>query len=192
VAPPKIGFGSITKAVAGLSSRVRLGSRIPFLAKRPASSPEPFSAIEDDGSVGDFLSASNAAPGMTAQGSGRGRLDFHALLELAVKSPAILVGIFVVLALLLAIAVTAVIVTVPPKASRAGAPFTEKGEALVKTWLPLPGDPLEPRMAMEREGFPKYSAEDAARLGINPDPLVAARLRDRNDEAIEDLFGTVP
>jgi hypothetical protein len=39
-------------------------------------------------------------------------------------------------------------------------------------------------MAMEREGLPAYSAEDAARLGINSDPLVAARLRDRNDEAI--------
>jgi hypothetical protein len=191
VAPKKIDLGSITKAVAGLASRAKLGSRIPHLSKRPASSPEPFSAIEDDSPVGDFLSASNAAPGMGVQGSERGRLDFRGLLESAVKRPAILVGIFVILAFLLTLAVTAVIVTAPPKASRTEAPFTEKGQALVKTWLLPPGDPLEPRMAMEREGLPAYSAEDAARLGINPDPLVAARLRDRNDEAIEDLFGTV-
>ena len=47
-------------------------------------------------------------------------------------------------------------------------------------------------MAMEREGSPGWTAEDAARLGINPDPMVAAQLRDKNDEAIDDLFRTVP
>jgi hypothetical protein len=192
VAPKKSGLGFFSKAIAGLSSRARHGLRSPFLPRRPASSPEPFSAIEDDSPVGDFLSASNAAPGMANQGSGRERPDFHAILEMAVKSPAILVGAFVVLVFLLALAATAVIVRAPPRSGSTMVPFTKKGEALVKTWLLPPGDPLEPRMAMEREGLPAYSAEDAARLGINSDPLVAARLRDRNDEAIEDLFGTVP
>ena len=178
MAPSKKALDSIKKAVSGLSSRAGLASRFPFLGKRKAASPEPFSAIEDETPVGDLLSAENAAHGMATQGRKREALDFRALIEAAVKKPSVLIGIFVVLAFLLALAVTP--------------PLTEKGEALVKTWLPPPGDPLEPRMAMEREGSPGWTAEDAARLGINPDPMVAAQLRDKNDEAIDDLFRTVP
>jgi hypothetical protein len=192
MAPSKKALDSIKKAVSGLSSRAGLASRFPFLAKRKAASPEPFSAIEDETPVGDLLSAANAAHGMATQGRKREALDFRALIEAAVKKPSVLIGVFVVLAFLLALAVTAAIVTAPPKALAVTPPLTEKGEALVKSWLPPPGDPLEPRMAMERDGAPGWTAEDAARLGINPDPMVAAQLRDKNDEAIDDLFRTVP
>ena len=192
MAPSKKALDSIKKAVSGLSSRAGLASRFPFLGKRKATSPEPFSAIEDATPLGDHLSAANAAHGMASKASKREALDFRALMESAVKNPSVLIGICVVLAFLLALVVTAVIVTAPPKALTVTPPLTEKGEALVKTWLPPPGDPLEPRMAMEREGAPAWSAEDAARFGINPDPVAAAQLRDKNDEAIDDLFRTVP
>ena len=196
-APKKKGLASIRKSAIGVSLS-RLTSGIPFLKKRASTSPEPFSAIEDDTPMGDLLSATNVAPGMTAQGPAREKVDFRALLEVVVNKPAILAGVFAFLALLLALAVTSAIVTAPPSktvaaaAAAAAAPFSEKGESLVKTWLPPPGDPLEPRMAMEREGAPAYSAQDAARLGVFPDPVREARLREMNDQTVEDLLGTVP
>jgi hypothetical protein len=124
------------------------------------------------------------------------RPDYRALAESAVasavKNPPALAAIVIVLVFILALAVTAIIVAVPPKAPRAAAPFTAKGEALVKSWLPAPGDPLAPRMAFEREGAPAYTAADAARLGIKASPPTLARLRDQSDASIEDLYGTAP
>ena len=189
MAPKKRGLDSIRAAMGGISSR------LPF-PKRQASAPEPFSAIEDDTPVTELLSSANAAPGMVERKDGRERPDLKAIaasaLGSAVKSTPILVAIAVAVIFLLALVVTAIVVSSPPKASQAAAPFTRSGEALVGTWLPPPGDPLEPRMAMEREGPAKYTSADAARLGMDPDPRLAAGLRVKNDEAIEDLYGTVP
>jgi hypothetical protein len=176
----------IKSAVSGILAR------LPFIPKRPAASAEPFSAIEDDTPLGDLLSSSNAAPGMAIGDAEREKPDFHALLDAAAKNTPALVGITIVILLLLAIAVTAIIVAAPPKPLPAAAPFTEKGEALVKAWLPPPGDPLEPRIAMEREGVAAYTPADAARLGINPDPAILAALREKNDADIRDLYGTAP
>jgi hypothetical protein len=189
MAPKKGKMDSIKAAIDGLASRV------PFHIKTPPS-PEPFSAIEDDTPLGDLLSASNAAPGMAAKKTDNERPALRAIvgsaLGSAAKSTPILVGIIVVIVFLVALAITAIIVASPPKSLPAAPPFTEKGEALVKTWFPPPGDPLEPRMAMEREGAAKYGPQDAARLGIDPDPRIADALRVKNDEAIDDLYGTVP
>jgi hypothetical protein len=169
-----------------------LAARVPFLPKRPSVSIEPFSAIEDDTPLGDLLSSSNAAPGMAPHAPGIERPDVRALILGAFRRPPILIGSLVVLAFLLALAVTALVVISPPKTAAAPIPFTERGEALVKTWLAPPGDPLESRLAMEREGQSGYTAEDAARIGIQAEPTREAALRDKNDEAIEDLYGTVP
>jgi len=189
VAPKKEGGDSIRAALGGIASR------LPFL-RREAAAPEPFSAIEDDTPVSDLLSSANVAPGMAEQRIARERPALKAVaasaIESAVKSPPILLAIAVVVIFILALIVTAIVVASPPKASPAAAPFTRSGEALVGTWLPPPGDPLEPEMAMEREGQAKYTPADAARLGIDPDPRIAAALRVKNDEAIEDLYGTVP
>jgi hypothetical protein len=174
----------LKKAAAGVAAR------IPFLPKRPAASPEPFSAIEDDTPLGDLLSSRNAAPGMRSPAAER--TDFRALLGGLFKSPPVLIGSAVVLVFLLTLAAVALVVGSPPKASPASLPFTEKGEALVRTWLPPPGDPFEKRMPMEREGPPSYSPRDAARIGLDPDPAILARLRDKNDEAMDELYGTVP
>jgi hypothetical protein len=189
MATKKAGFGSLKAAVGGLASR------LPF-SKRAESTPEPFSAIEDETPIGDLLSSSNAAPGMASQGKKGERADFKSLAysaaDSAMKNTPLLIGIIVVLLFLLAVAITTVIVNAPPKAMPATAPFTKEGLAVVKAWIPPPGDPLAPRMAMEREGVAVYTAEDAARLGIDPDPRLAARFRLKSDEAIEDLYGTVP
>jgi hypothetical protein len=186
-AAPKAGrLDPLKKAAAALSAR------IPFLPKRQPVSREPFSAIEDDTPLGDLLSSDNAAPGMAPRAPGREKPDVRSLVTGALKSPPILIGTLVVLAFLLTLAVTALLVAAPPRASAAPPPFTEKGQALVKTWLVPPGDPFENRMSMEREGRVVYTAEDAARIGLKPDPAMEAALRDKNDEAIEDLYGTVP
>ncbi len=190
--PKKAGLGAAKSAVTGLLAR--LSSRIPFLPKRPSSVPEPFSAIEDDTPLGDLLSDSNAAPGMAAKadkGESRG-IDLGSALRSARKNRILVAGVLLLLAFLLALAVTAFVVTRPPTALPAAAPFTEEGLALVKKWLPPPGDPLEPRMAMEREGPGVYTPEDVAELGIHVDPAAAAALREKNNAVIEDLYGTVP
>ena len=189
MAAKKRGFDSLKAAVGGLASR------LPF-PKRTEAAPEPFSAIEDDTPFGDLLSSENAAPGPVEKSEGRERGDLKALafsvLGSAVKSTPGLVAIVVVLAFILALVVTGIVVASPPKPLPAAAPLTQKGEELVGTWLPPPGDPLEPKMAMEREGTAKYTAEDAAKLGVSPDPRLSSSLRAKNDDAIDDLFGTVP
>lgn len=180
---------SIKRALGAASAR------IPFLPKRPPAAAEPFSAIEDDTPLGDLLSSTNAAPSMVAP-QARERPDLRGLargaVEAASTSPPLLIGLGIVLAFLLLLAATALIVSAPPKAAAAAAPITREGRALVATWLAPPGDPLEPRMAMEREGAAAYTAEDAARLGLHADPPIMAELRDKNDKAIEDLLGTAP
>ncbi len=175
-----------------LKGAAALRARIPFLPKKTVASMEPFSAIEDETPLGDLLSSSNAAPGLAPKAGVREKADLRELLALALKSAPILIGVFVVLAFLLALAISSALVNAPPKSAPAAAAFTEKGESLVKTWLPPPGDPFEARMPMEREGLPPYSSEDAARIGLSNDPAIVAKLRDKNDEAIEDLYGTVP
>ena len=186
MAPKKGRLDPLKKAMAAL------GARIPFLPKRPPASAEPFEAIEDDTPLGDLLSSSNAAPGLAPRATSRQKTDLRELLEPALRSPPFLIGGSLVLVFLLTLVVTTIVVNSPPKPALATEPFTEKGEALVKSWLPPPGDPFEARMAMEREGPPSYSSEDAARLGLGSDPAMELRLRDKNDEAIEDLYGTVP
>jgi hypothetical protein len=189
MAPKKKGFSSLKTAVGGLTAR------LPF-PKRAESTPEPFSAIEDETPIGDLLSSANAAPGMASQGKKGERADFKSLAvsaaDSALKNTPLLIGIIVVLLFLLAVAITTIIVNAPPKAMPATAPFTKEGLAVVKAWILPPGDPLEPRMAMEREGSAVYTAQDAARLGIEPDPRIAAGFRLKSDEAIEDLYATVP
>lgn len=189
MAAKKGGFDSLKAAVGGLASR------LPF-PKRTESAPEPFSAIEDDTPIGDLLSSENAAAGPVEKKEDRERTNLKALASSAfgsaVKSTPGLIAIVVVLVFVLALIITAIIVASPPKPLPTAAPLTQKGEELVGTWLPPPGDPLEPKMAMEREGTAKYTVEDAAKLGKNLDPRLSSSLRIKNDEAIDDLFGTVP
>jgi hypothetical protein len=185
VAKKKAGLGSIAQVAGGVLSR------LPFLPKRPTSTPEPFSAIEDETPFGDVLSSPNVAPGMAKGAQAEGRPDLRAILESILRNKPTLIGIIAALSFLLILAVTAIVVTIPPKAPEASAPLTQKGEAVVKTWLPPPGDPLEPRMPMEREDAPAYTAEDAVKIGIDIDPIKLAELRDKNDKTIEDLYRTV-
>lgn len=168
-------------------------SRLPFAKGKSESSPEPFSAVEDETPLGDLLQADNAAPLSPARDKAeRLRPEIGETIKAAAKNPFILYGGLCALGFGLIIAAVAVIVSSPPKAASAPAPITREGTALVKTWLPPPGDPLAPRMEMERDEAPDYGAADAARLGIPNDPLLKATLAECNDEAIEELYGTVP
>jgi hypothetical protein len=181
-------------SVKALSSSLLSRLNLPFLPKPKASAaPEPFSAIEDETPLGDdLLATDNAAPVSRPLSSSKGSVDLGAALAGAFKKPAVLIGSLSVLAVILVIAVVSAIVTSPPKAAKAAPPFTKEGIAVVKTWLPPPGDPLEPRMAMEREGKQAYGPAEAAKLGIPSDPILLATLAEHNDAAIDDLYGTVP
>jgi hypothetical protein len=170
-----------------------LVSRLPFPKPASAPSPDPFSAVEDEAPLGDdLLSTDNAAQIAKSGKITRESFDFRGMLAGAFKSPIVRITSLSVLAFILIIAVVSVIVTAPPKAAKAAPQFTKEGIALVKTWLPPPGDPLAPRMAMEREGLPVYGPPEAAKLGIPTNSILLATLAERNDKAIDDLYGTAP
>jgi len=181
--------GALDSIKAGASS---LLSRLPFAKKAASSAPEPFSAVEDETPLGDLLEADNAAPINSGTKNALAKPELGEALKAAVKSPPVLVGIVAVLGLVLIAAIVAIIVSSPPRAAKAAPPFTKAGEALVKTWLPPPGDPLSPRMEMERSESATYTPADAAKIGLPDDPLLMTTLGERNDAAIEDLYGTVP
>jgi hypothetical protein len=181
--------GAFDSVKVGLSS---LLSRLPFAKKSISSAPEPFSAIEDETPLGDLLEADNAAPVNSGAKSSFAKPELSEALKAAVKSPPVMIGIGTVLVFVLIAVVVSIIVSSPPRAVKAALPFTTAGEALVKTWLPPPGDPLSPRMEMERSESATYTPADAAKIGLPDDPLLMTTLGERNDAAIEDLYGTVP
>lgn len=183
MAERKGGFDSIKSGLNGLASR------IPFLKRPVAPSPEPFSSIEDDTPLSDLALSENAAPAGKKEGA---KLDFKGILASLLGSKPVLFSLLGALGLVLVIVAVAVVVTIPPKAPEAAKPFTKEGTALVKTWLLPPGDPLEPRIEMQRSDNPKYAAEDAARLGLPKDPEILKKLRAKNDKAMGELYGTVP
>lgn len=184
--------GALDSIKAGVAS---LRSRLPFVKKSVSSAPEPFSAIEDETPLGDLLETDNAAPVNSGGASAKASFakpDLGEALKTASKSLPVMIGLASVLGFALIVAVVSIIVSSPPRAVKALPPFTKEGQALVKTWLPPPGDPLVPRMAMERSEAMPYTPADAAKIGLPDDPLLMASLSERNDAAIEDLYGTVP
>ncbi|HET7839441.1 MAG TPA: hypothetical protein VFL04_06745 [Rectinemataceae bacterium] len=154
------------------------------------SSEEPFSTIEDPTSTSDMLLEANAA--MTGAAAPReARIDLRASLAALAKNTVLVVSLLAILGFLLVLAVTAIIVGAPPKPMPAAPALSREGTDLVKTWIYPPGLSLEPRMPMEREGRPKYSYGDSARIGIDPAKVDLAPLKATNDEAIDELYRTV-
>jgi hypothetical protein len=188
MADKKGGLGRVLPAKLGA-----LASKLPFGKRGAAATPEPFSEIEDDTPLGDLLSSENAAPIASSSKPGQqAGSDLRDLLGQAIRKPPVLIGALSLLVLILAFAAVALIVAAPPKANPGAPAFTKEGEAVVKAWPLPPGDPLEPRLSFERDSSVKYSAADAARIGLRRDPIRMAGLSDSNDEMMEDLYGTVP
>jgi hypothetical protein len=183
----------VDKALSSAKSALKsVAGRVPFLKRPPQPpSPEPFAAIEDETPVGDLLSASNAAPGVSKPAKEKAGVDFVAAAEAATKNPIVLAVAIIVLVFLVAVAVTTIIVNAPPKPLKASSAPTEEGKALVATWLLPPGDPLEARIEFEREGAARYTAADAAALGLARSGEYAAVLAFRNDAGADELYGTV-
>jgi hypothetical protein len=183
----------VDKALSSAKSALKsVAGRVPFIKRPPQPpSPEPFSAIEDETPVSDLLSASNAAPGITKPQKEKAGVDFVAAAEAATKNPIVLAVAIIVLVFLVAVAVTTIIVNAPPKPLKASSAPTEEGKALVATWLLPPGDPLEARIEFEREGTMKYTASDAAALGLAHSSEYASALALRNDAGADELYGTV-
>jgi hypothetical protein len=181
MAQAKGGLGSIGATVSSLLSR------LPFA--KPQNAPEPFSSVEDETPLGDLLAGENAAPQLKKKAE---RSDLKEIFVGLIKKPAVLIASLSGVGFVLIIALVAIFVSSPPAEAKAPPPFTKEGQALVKTWLLPPGDALEARMEMRRGDAEPYTEADAAKLGLPSDPLVKASLAERNDAAIEDLYGTVP
>lgn len=167
----------------------RLLGALPFVKRALPPSPEPFSSIEDATPNEDVLFSANAAPGLAA--SKRARIDFKSAVEAASHKTGLLIGLAAALGFLLVLAVTAILVSAPPPAPPRAPTLDKEGEALVRSWLVPPGSALEPRMEMERESIPGYSAADAFRLGLDPAKADLSKSEAANDAAAEELFRTV-
>jgi hypothetical protein len=183
----------VDKALSSAKTALKsVADRVPFLKRPPQPpSPEPFSAIEDETPVGDLLSASNAAPGVSKPPKQKGGVDFVSAAQEAAKNPIVLAVAIIILVFLAAVAVTTIIVNAPPKPLKASTAPTEEGKALVAAWLLPPGDPLEARIEFEREGAARYSPADAAALGLARSGEYAAAFALRNDAGADELYGTV-
>jgi hypothetical protein len=195
VAKSKGALDSIKASLGGLASRAKLGSvasRLPFIKRSIAPSPEPFSTIEDETPLSDIVLSDNAAPAGASSKEGYERVDIRSALASALGHRPVLIGLISSLAFILILVVVAVAVTLPPGTPKASKPFTKEGEALVKTWLLPSGEPLEPRVEMQRSEVPAYTPEDAARLGLPEDRETIEKLAAKNDETIRDIYRTVP
>jgi hypothetical protein len=181
--------GAIDSIKAGIGG---LASRIPFIKRSIPASPEPFSTIEDDTPLSDIVLSENAAPSGSAAKGGFEKADIRGALAALLGHKAVLIGLIGILAFVLIIIVVAVAVTIPPKAPEAAKGFTKEGQALVNTWLLPPGDPLDPRVEMQRSEVPVYTSEDAAKLGLPKDRETIDKLTAKSDAAMLDLYGTVP
>jgi hypothetical protein len=181
--------GSFDSIRAGLGS---FASKLPFVKRSIAPTPEPFSSIEDETPLSDILLSQNAAPIGGASKEGIERPDIRSILSAILGHRSVLIGLLGSLAVIVVIVVVAVAVTIPPKAPEAPKPFTKEGEALVRTWLVPAGDPLESRVEMQRSGVSAYTSEDAAKLGLPEDRETIEALAAKNDQAIRDLYGTAP
>jgi hypothetical protein len=181
--------GPLDSIKSGMSG---LASRIPFVNRSIAPSPEPFSTIEDDTPLSDIVLSDNAAPAGASAGKGGAKPDLRGFLASVLGRKPVLIGLIGVLGFVLVIVAVSIAVTIPPKAPEAAKPITKEGTALVKTWLLPPGDPLEPRVEMQRGEVPAYTAEDAARLGLLRDRETIDKLAAKNDRAMRELYGTAP
>ncbi|HTX72990.1 MAG TPA: hypothetical protein VMC79_09220 [Rectinemataceae bacterium] len=167
----------------------RLLEALPFAKRKLPSAPEPFSSIEDSSPNADLLMSANAAPGLAGRQSAKP--DFRAAFEALSHRKGVLLGVAVVLGFVLVLAITAIIVGAPPPPPAAAPHFDREGEALVRQWLVPPGSALEPRMEMERETMPHYSAKEAFTLGVDPAEADVTGLQESNDARLNELFRTV-
>jgi hypothetical protein len=185
--------GRAKKAVESALGRLRaLAGRIPFLKRAiKASSPEPFSSIEDGSPTSDAVievNAAHPAPGFAEAGP---RPDPRALVALVVKNKPLFAGTLVLLGFLLAWALTAIVVGLPARRLAPSPALSPEGKALVRRWILPRGPSVEPRIWLEREGPPDYTAQDAIRLGADPAGVDITGLQSRNDAEIEELYRTV-
>lgn len=171
-------------------------ARLPFFQARFADglkeAPEPFSSVEDETPLGDLLESSNAAVVSNQSATKASTRNLGETFKLLLKKPLVLVILLSGLSLILLIVIVSIAVNTPPETAKASQPFSPEGLAAVKSWLTPPGDPLAPRMEMERSDTARYTQTDAEALGLPKDSKVLDSLKERNDQAIDDLYGTVP
>lgn len=181
--------------LSGLLERLGpLLERLPFLPKAARPAPEePFHELEDEGPEGEESFSPNALPSKSAPG--RPRLDLGALVGDLLHRPLFLVSSSLLVLLCVAILAVSLIAGAPPPAGPPLAgrgPSTPEGRAAASRLL-LPPDPvlsLEP--PMEREPRIPYTDEDLRRLAPVEGREDLGALRERNDRAMDAVFGVLP
>ena len=169
--------------------------KLPFLPKRKrAEVEEPFHELEDQSPEDDDSFSPNALPPKTA-GPKRAKLDFGALAKDLVSRPAVIGGIGAIAAFVVALAVVGIIANEAPPANpalHASKPSTSEGRAAAAR-LQLPPDPaLDLSPPMEREPRFPYTDDDLRRLAPIHAADELAPIAERNDRAMDAIFGAVP
>ncbi len=160
---------------------------------------EPFASIEDTTPGADFALERNAALGAaTGTGMHRAPRGLRGFLELVVHNRVVLVGVAGVLVLVLIVSIVALVASAPPEPLADVPRPTAAGEAYAARLLVPPDPALEPKIALERDPKPVYTAEevrkvaDALGLGADLASIDIAPIAAKNDAAIAALWGTVP
>ena len=169
--------------------------KLPFLPKRKKiEAEEPFHELEDHSPEDDDSFSPNALPSRTA-GPKRAQLDFGAIAKDLVARPAIIAMGGVLVAFMVALVIVGIVANraPPANASRKDAgPSTAEGRAAALRLI-LPPDPaLDLSPPMEREPRFPYTVEDIRRLAPAHSADEIAPIAERNDRAMDAIFGAVP
>jgi hypothetical protein len=165
------------------------------LPRARVSAPEPFAAVEDGTPSADALLEPNAVFQRQKDGKRgsprREKIDFRAVLAAIVRNKSLAAALGAALLLLVALAVTGILVRLPQKPLRDAAGVTLEGSRAAGRMIAPPETSFRPRMEMEREGEPAYTVEDAVEAGVDWDAIDLDALKARNDAALDELFRTV-
>jgi len=173
----------------------------PFLGKLPIGTKrkttaidEPFQELEDSSPESDESFAPNALSAKT-RGKVATRLDFGAIAKDLLSKPGFVATLAALALFCVALVVVSIVVNAAPPQQTARsklAPSTPEGRAEAARLL-LPSDPaLDLSPPMERTPRFPYTDEDIRRLTpAHPEDEVAP-IAERNDRAMDALFGAVP
>lgn len=174
-----------------LSRLSPLLARLPLLPKKKSGTEEPFGEIDDRSPDFEENLAPNALP-PKGKSQKAAALDVAAIFRDLIARPIVVAAFVLFLVFVVAIIAVSIYAQSAPPAATAAKLSTPEGRAAASRLL-LPPDPasdLSPPMERERH-FP-YTDEDLKRLSPARGPAGAASLAERNDRAMQTMFGAVP
>lgn len=182
--------------VATLLERLSpLLDKLPFLPKRKKPEvAEPFHELVDHSSEDDDSFSPNAIAARRHEAK-RAKLDFGAVAKDLLAKPAVIAGLAILFLFVAALVTVSVMANAAPPQNPSQAslrPSTPEGRAAARRLL-LPPDPaLDLTPPMERRAHFPYTDEDIRRLAPTHSASEIAPIAERNDRAMDAIFGAVP